>query len=64
MGIKMAEGAEVGDGNVDDMVEDLGKDAKMSKFCRCQIVVEPTYMDGKFQYLCNKLKNVKIGLRM
>ena len=55
---------EVGDGVADDMVEDLGKDAKIVKISDCQMMLVLFLWEGGCQELQNELNNVKIRLQM
>ena len=49
---------------MDDVVEALGKDAKISKISWSQMMLVVFFWEGGCQELQNELKNVKIGLRM
>ena len=56
--------AEVGGGVADDVVEALGKDAKIHKLLWSQMVLVVFLLEGGCQEHQNELKKVKNGLRM
>ena len=49
---------------MDDMVEALGKDAKIHKILWSQMIMVVFLCYGECQELQNELKNVQIGVRM
>ena len=60
----MGQVAEVGGGNADDVVEALGKDAKIHKILWSQMVMVVFLWEGGCQELSEELNNAKIILRM
>ena len=60
----MGQVAEVGGGVADDVVEALGKDAKVSKICWSQMMLVVFLWEGVCQQLRNELKNIEIRVPM